>query len=351
MARCIVLAKGVSKIKYIAHFGLHHPVNAGDTLLFHSTRELFDYYFGDQHWKLFNIRDQMTSAKAEELNENAKAIVIGGGGMIADKGFESGWQFNCSLELLEQIKVPIIVFGIGYNLFRGQELSEKAKEHLAATAKQAAFFGVREKETVRLLKEITGEDIAYQPCPTAILSKFYPLPDVEPTRIGFNWAGDGMEFRIGAKKGRKEKIESLFRELQKALPNNIDLTQHLRGDNTAWKYLDGNRIDLHLAPPKTIINYYAQVELNIGMRLHSQLIPFGLGNGFIGLESHPKVGRALTDLHFEDRLVNLKSDNLSEELQKIIEEFDYVKTGERIEKEKEDLWDLTLFNLAELKNI
>ena len=113
----------------IAHIGIHKKanLNSGDTLLFNVVRDLFDYFYPKQiNWELFQVWKEMTFNQITKLNNNFDGIVLGGGGLLMkdQKGSDiknSGWQWNCSSELMNKIEIPIIVFAIGYGRFRGQE--------------------------------------------------------------------------------------------------------------------------------------------------------------------------------------------------------------------------------------
>ena len=54
------------------------------------------------------------------INETGSLLIVGGGGFIfhrpEDKSV-SGWQFNISVSLLKKLRVPLVVYGIGYNRF------------------------------------------------------------------------------------------------------------------------------------------------------------------------------------------------------------------------------------------
>jgi hypothetical protein len=56
----------------------------------------------------------------DQINQNGDALIIGGGGLVMrGDGFdtESGWQFNIKPKTLAKLKVPLIIYAIGYNKF------------------------------------------------------------------------------------------------------------------------------------------------------------------------------------------------------------------------------------------
>lgn len=343
-------------IKFIIHLGVHKlNNNAGDVVLFPATRALFDSYLGNQYWKLESIREPFTKERINYINSHASAVLIGGGGLILDKGFPTGWQLNCLPELLDEIKVPIIVFAIGFNLFRGQKLTDAALISLSHLAKKAVFFSMRENQAVKIMRELTGcQNIRFQPCPATLLSKIYsisPFSQKMINRIGFNWAGDRENFRLGVpRKKVKDVREEIFRKLAGVLQGRkIDIIKHVKGDERPFSFINGRYIDLFQATPETIINYYTQIPLTIGMRGHSQMIPFGLGNGIISLVSHNKMSWFLDDARLSEQGVEITSPKLVDELTYLVKHFDYAEMHRHITCRQQEFWDLTLDNLEEIK--
>ena len=111
----------------LLHIGVHNSANknAGDTLLFPIVRKIFDYFFGQCRWELYQAWDKFSLNLVSKVNKNFDGIIVGGGGLLLrdqdkSKTSESGWQWNSSIDSINEIKIPLIIFAIGYNRFRGQ---------------------------------------------------------------------------------------------------------------------------------------------------------------------------------------------------------------------------------------
>ena len=67
--------------------------------------------------KIFSVEDI-------DLINQADILFLSGGGLFLYDTFPndvSDWQWGISEELLDKIKIPIIVYSIGYNKFRKQK--------------------------------------------------------------------------------------------------------------------------------------------------------------------------------------------------------------------------------------
>ncbi|UCD67353.1 MAG: hypothetical protein JSW48_10920, partial [Betaproteobacteria bacterium] len=137
--------------KKLLHIGVHNSANrnAGDTLLFPVVRRALDAVLGPFDWELRQAWDEFLPADARHINHHFDAIVLGGGGLLLrdQSGSDvsnSGWQWNSSVEGVRALDIPLLVFAIGYNRFRGQaDFDSVFREHLSAVAAKAGFFGLR----------------------------------------------------------------------------------------------------------------------------------------------------------------------------------------------------------------
>lgn len=296
----------------LMHVALHDHanMNAGDTMLSHATRQCFEHFLCKRQghsidWTLKQLWEPFDAGDANKHD----AIIVGGGGLLLpdQEGADysaSGWQWNCTLEQLEKIKAPLVLFGIGWNLFRGQEgFNNLFGEHFDATVKKAVFIGMREREpTGAKLPKV----FAYQPCPTTLISMIYDdLPEPAPIvgNVGFNAATDRWQFRFkDASRGNivLKNLAFLAKRLYK-FHQTITVLTHKPEDDMLDGYL--NAIDvpheivkLEGEQPKGILEAYQGIDMVIGMRSHSQLIPFGLNKRILSVISHEKLARFLDDI-------------------------------------------------------
>ncbi|MCA9976373.1 MAG: class I SAM-dependent methyltransferase, partial [Anaerolineales bacterium] len=195
--------------KYLTHFGTHVPGNAGDTLLLQAVRDVFDHVQGTNRWRREPLWDEVTPQVVQRLNEDARGIVIGGGGLLlrdTNPNPLSGWQWHCATAQMKAIKTPIVVFAIGYNRFRGQEdFAPVFRESISQLVAQSAFFSLRNWGSIHALRDYLEPDlhekIQYQPCPTTVLRYFYPAYESVPfngktPRLALNIAFDRHRLRF-----------------------------------------------------------------------------------------------------------------------------------------------------------
>jgi len=332
-------------MRKLLHVAVHGGINqnAGDTLLTVATRQLFDRYLGESDWHLHQAWEPL---QADEVNrERYDGIVVGGGGMLLpdQDGAEasvSGWQWNISLPDLEALQAPLIVFGIGYNRFRGQkDFAPVFGPHIRATAEKAAFFGVRNLGSAQALYPYGIAGLSMQPCPTTCLWQLYPEIALEaqqhdaygPRVLGINIAMDRSNLRFP---------DGLWRAVIVAL---IQAARHWRAEGWHIKVLCHKPGDMAIVSPlvnagitptvtrlwdvgpRVILHAYTATDVVVGIRGHAQLIPFGLRKRIISLITHDKLGWFLEDVGLASRGVDVHAsasiaDDLAATLHGVAEE-------------------------------
>lgn len=360
---------GVVGMKYITHFGLHKPGNAGDTVLFVAVRRLFDKLLGPQEWNLMNVHKIVEDCHVKDCNEKAKAIVVGGGGLFlrdTNANKNSGWQWQLPIPQLCDIRVPIILFSIGYNRFRGQDEFEPIfRKHINATGRRLSFFGLRNQGSIRAMKKYIADDvrarknICYQPCPTVFLDKLFGMrANVTEKRIALNIALDREYMRFG---GRQQQILRAISKAMKLAQNQgwkIDLVAHCGNDCWMEDFLDKEKVKYQIVrldcrPHKFVLDYYSKTMLSVGMRGHAGMMPFGFGNPFISLISHNKLAFFLEDIGHPELGIEVTDNNLCQQLMSKIGyiEKNYKEIKAQIAKEKERLWKITVGNMQNIRRI
>jgi len=296
----------------VVHYGVHRNGNAGDTALFAATRLLFDKQLGTQRWMKLPVRAAIQGADVDRINARAKAVVVGGGGLIIPDsvaGSQSGWQWNIALEDLKRLQVPLILTAVGYNTFHGQSaFATRFAEHVTETVARSAFAGLRNTGSIRSLAAHLPEDLAgklrFQPCPTTVLGKLLPryAQDGTPGRhLSLNLAYDRAERRF------EGGIEECITEIAQAARHfagqgwQVSVALHDPRDRFFLPLLRNagltfRTVDLAHSPLRTILRFYRGVDLTLGMRGHGQMVPFGLGGMIFTLSSHPKMNYFLEDI-------------------------------------------------------
>lgn len=302
----------------IAHVTYPFVGNAGDTYLSYCVRKFLEF----DAWDIINVSDAVTEETIDRINRT-NGLVIGGGGLFlpdTNANTISGWQWAIPDRLLDCIKVPVYVYSVGYNYFNGQEPDLLFIDSINKLVEKAEYVGLRNTGSVRaiqkLLPDNLKEKVIFQPCTTTFASRF--LPELKHTEksniIAVNMAFDRSERRFG------EEREMVCHEVAKAIKRiegdgfEIICVAHCDDDFEFLTYLDDEKVaykkmNLSYRLPDEIIKFYLGVHTVIGMRGHSQMIPFGLDCNIITLGSHNKMKWFLEDTDFMDMYVDLSKSN------------------------------------------
>lgn len=349
----------------ITHFGVHAPANAGDRVLFEAVRAAITPT-REAPWALRDVRAPVTPRVVDAVNRS-RGMVIGGGGLFLfdiTSGSPSGWQWPCPTELLRRIDVPISVFAVGYNRFRGQgEFSQAFVESLHALVERASFIGIRNHGSINALSSYLPEDLAaklsYQPCPTTVMSYLamagaeYVPPARPRPRLVINTAFDRFALRMAGRE--RETLGSLARLAKRAADEGweVTLVGHLFDDEAIVPFLKKEGVSfsvLHLTgvPTAEILRFYRSVDLVIGMRGHAQMVPFGLGTPILSLIAHDKMGWFLDDIGHPDWGVDFRDPDFGERLHSAFDLLadDLQGARSQVAAARSRLWDITRTNVA-----
>ena len=320
----------------IGHIGIHEKanLNSGDTLLFQVVRDIFEKNLNLKiDWRLYQVWDEFDKNKIEIINKENDALVLGGGGLLLkdQKGSDiknSGWQWNCSAENTYEIKIPLLIFAIGYNRFYGQEdFDSNFVDSINAIASKSPFFSLRNNGSISAVKNYLSSKnkekakLYRQFCPTTMLSLIYPELDKLSINnakrnskvLSFNAAFDRTEMRFS---DPNKTFDDICKSIKHAQERGwkIIACSHKEMDRKIEFFLKKNNVtfeikDLTYSSPKEIMEHYAQVDLSVGMRGHSQMIPFGFNKPIISLISHDKLQFFLDDLDLGKFGVDLNANN------------------------------------------
>lgn len=335
--------------------------NAGDTMLSKCVRQIFREHFKIINWDICKVSDRVEERTIQKIN-NKDVCIIGGGGLFLPDTNEnniSGWQWGISKNNLFNINIPVIVYAVGYNYFKGQKRTELFEQNIISLVNKAQFIGLRNQGSVSVIKEILPdslkEKILYQPCPTTLISKLFTLPKkIVNKKIAVNIAFDRLEKRLG------ENTVLILDEISQAIKEisimgyEIILVLHCNSDSIFSIFLNNRNVkykivNLSYALPNEIIQFYSNIELTIGMRGHSQMIPFGVHCRILSLGTHEKMKWFLQDIEAEDWYIDVTMDiqnlktNIVENFKQINENLSK-DTDYRMKMQQEKLWRITMEN-------
>ncbi len=304
--------------------------NYGDWALAYQMHRLFNEQARERGWHLnfYLVDGQRTHFHPQlidQINEEADLVVLGGGGNIfhrPEDHSQSGWMLNMSLADLDRIRVPIAVYGVGYNRFPYDQTEFPAvtSRHLQRLQERSRLFSVRDqgtKDTLMTQFGLREQKLEVIPDPGICL---YDRPIALPGRksrapvIAINWAGDRPHHRFP--EPHEANMRHFFQTIKGALRRCVEelgaqimfLPHLIRVDSDIYpEFADGfpagsifsthEAVPFLYPPPGELLyphvpfftNLFRQADLVLGMRFHTCALAFGAHRKFIPLGAHQKV--------------------------------------------------------------
>lgn len=357
-------------MRHLFHFDLKPKGNYGDAILFELVRQLFNGYSGRENFLVTgstNLRHPVGAGKLAWVNGDFDAALLGGGGLMlrsTNANQNAGWQWNMPLSALEALKVPLLVFAIGYNRFEGEaEFDPLFTEHINATVEKSTFFGLRNHGSIRQLQRYLRPDLAdrvsYQPCPTTLASYLVPdlyVADLEPEkRVGLQVTFEPRNELAGY--GQQQVFSQLLvvaKELRRQ-GYELDVISHGMTDDSYHDFLAENGVTARLVRLDGVnrglydgLAYYGRLPLTIGMRGHAQMIPFGMGNGIISVAARDKLRYFTDDIGHPELSIDPREGEWSNQVLHLVDSWfgDFAASRAGFATVRERLWRTTLDNLA-----
>ena len=271
----------------------------------------------------------------EVINKRYDLLVIGGGGIIHGSHWPNGWFWLIDIDLIKEIKIPFIVFGVGYNYWKEEKkIPERAIEHLKETKKWAAYFSVRNDGSAKRLLEDTGISARIIPDPGfhIDLNTKYDRIILEDYVI-IQLANDKPEYRFGNLENKKKFIAHM-KEVTKRLAENykVVFAPHVYEDielsasisegiqnSLVWDfgYYSFDHVNEAIA-------HYKYSSFVLAMRGHGQILPIAFKTPIISIENHPKHRGLMEELGLSDYNVKVGDDNF---VKKIFQKIDLVSNS------------------------
>lgn len=346
----------------IAHIATH-STNIGDGALIDGLqnklkqsvdRELLFLNEDLMDFTLYRCK-RFDSSYVDWLNKSADLLIIGGGGMIdgGKKNANSGLALPFDLNVFSRLKIPVIFYAVGHNLFPGQRFyhKEKLRATIRATVDNNGLFSVRNdgsKKRLQMLFDDPLPEVWSVPDPGLYVSTrkcFIPQIRDDTYNILLQLAGDNLDLRFRRTSSPvqvfshivgigKDPLTQFLRGLQSALEQlasefkiNIILTPHLTRDlkiisefvSKLGKKFERSVLDTYgvlrgreYAPH--FFEIYRQADLVLGMRGHSVIAAVGLDTPVIALASHPKVEGFMEECGLEEYIVDVRDPDLKDRI-------------------------------------
>jgi polysaccharide pyruvyl transferase WcaK-like protein len=254
------------------------------------------------------------------VNKKYDLLVIGGGGIIHGAHWPNGWFWLIKQELIKQIKIPFVVYGVGYNYFKDEEgIPETGKHHLAETIERAAYFSVRNDGSQSRLYEQLGIDVPVVPDPGfhINLDREFLCDEKEPYVL-IQLANDKPEYRFPETSGNIVFVEQMRDVITKlASKYKVILSPHVYEDVELSKQVtngiknscvwDFSKYAFDRC--RESIGLYKDAQFVLAMRGHGQIVPIAYNTPVISIENHPKHIGLMRNLDIEEYNVSLGEPN------------------------------------------
>jgi len=268
----------------------------------------------------------------EVVNKNYDLLVIGGGGIIHGSHWPNGWFWLIEKDLIKTIRIPFIVYGAGYNYFKGEQpIPQRGVDHLKETVKHAAYFSVRNDGSLERLKDQTGILAKEVPDPGfyAGLNIEYPRPTGD-NYVLIQLANDKPEYRFNSQEKKNQFILAM-RKIIKDLSSKykVIFAPHVFEDISLSKEVIRNIPNCEVWPFGNFafdhidkaLAYYKYAEFVIAMRGHAQIIPISFNTPTISLENHDKNRGLMEGFGLIDYNVDILDDDFEFKVSSIINAF------------------------------
>jgi hypothetical protein len=322
--------------QFIYHYGLFGKYrNVGDCILYDQIEKLFDIYFDCNNiWYHRIAVGEITLLEALLINKYCSMLIVGGHGLLMPESSlnqNSGWGFNIKIQNLKKIKVPLVFFAIGYNVFYDKEIFFPAfKEHINECVRKSMFFGLRNYGSINKIKCFLSDDlylkVKYQPCPTTLgLFKqgTFEMKREKTDKIAIVVAFNKTKYRYHDLKNILKQLVDYGTYMQNMGYKIIFFGHHMfdvHGKCSNYLKKHGFHVlPLYKYSIEYIYELYKQNKVIISMRGHGLMVPFGLSLPTISLTNQEKQKWFLETIRHDDWNINVNNDFYSELIKKSIE--------------------------------
>ena len=277
-----------------------------------------------------------------KINREAKAVMIGGGGLLhcspgvrKRTSHNSGTLIRISPENVKLIKVPLIVYGVGYNVFyKEATLPPIAKKAIVELINRSIHFSVRnDGSRDRLVRFLGASDKLAQrilevpdpglwvPSCNEGVAKW---ADKESRNIAIQVAADRLNFRL-----RTRPIHCFVSDIIETIGMFPEfkfwIVPHTNDDLKFMSTrLSGTRATIlplktDISDCSSIMGLYGNMRAVIGQRGHANICSFGLGIPTISISSHPKNSGFMKNVGLSEYCVDIEEYDFQERLISVIE--------------------------------
>lgn len=267
--------------------------NAGDFLIKHRAKKLFEAFRPDRHIIDLNAWEPMDDKKLELIN-SSKALILMGGPALQRNMYPGIYKLPSNLD---EITAPIATMGIGWKSVKGNwqdtylySLNDTTIKLLDRIKADGLTSSVRDFHTLNVLASKGYDNFLMTGCPAYYdlehIDKPFKFPETI-NKVAFSLGvsfiqSPSMEKQMKAQILRLKKyfaeqnFEVVFHhalDADKFLKTHGATTTHNKRHNEFAKWLATQNIayvDIS-GSAENLINYYSQVDLHIGYRVHAHI--------------------------------------------------------------------------------
>jgi len=345
----------VVKAQYVVLTGSKN--NAGDYLIKYRAMELFAEFREDRKIIDYNAWEKFDQVRLDEVN-NSMALILLGGPALQSSMRPSIYPL---VDDLDKIKVPIILMGIGWKSIRGNwedtysyPLSGDTLELLRKINQSGYQSSVRDYHTLNMLHFKKIDNILMTGCPA-----YYDFPSIGKA-IDISKAIKKVAFSLGVSfidsRSMQKQMQNIILELKKRFKSQVfevvfhhslekekflksysHRTKHVDAHNKFAQWLIENDIvfvDIS-GSAENLMNYYKDVDLHIGYRVHAHIYMNSISKFSILLTEDGR-GRATKNVIggiVIDGFIKVKTDLVSKILSKLIKKYDRYKINKYLVEE------------------
>lgn len=273
-----------------------------------------------------------------KMNAEADLLLIGSGALILNRPDNiTGWQLNLQEDALEDINIPIAVYGIGMGLLDNYDAFDmpKVESSLDKLKAKSGFFSFRTPNAAEMFEHIIEDDLVspdismFAPTKSNITN---PFLNTDKLKIGLSWPTDNWDKRFGSYAKGKEYLEAVLRALKpitETYNSKVFIIEHseksnlnLTGKNILRDFVlsmlgEDNSIFVfdhapEFWPPQEIYagflgDIYDKMDFVLSGRAVSCMESFGKGTPFIALGPNTKIKNIVSYIVGLNYYINLKT--------------------------------------------
>lgn len=297
----------------IAHLYWANNNNWGDVVVGDITQHLFTSYLGKHNFNTFSISKDFVN-QISEINKN-DLLLIGGGGIFIWLG-----HFIHNTNKLKDIKIPIVIYSIGLNVFKctytNHNVIQYKSDFLELLKEKCLFVSARNDGTSNAILDFNKVNFHESPEPCIYTNQYYQSERLIKNKyILFCLANDMSECRFKYNNVNFTYFRNKIQALIEILKNDyiIQPIYHRKEDES---FNIPNTIEWNIEnelQSKDIskgLSLYQHADIVISMRGHGQIIPFSYNVPVITIANQNKNIGFAQSVNITDSLIDIKEPNL-----------------------------------------